>query len=251
MKNNFICILLILSNLSFGQTKSYNQNIWFQYSGKFNISKKINTSLEYNYRFANYFESKQQCLIRPSFEYSITKQLTSSIGYTYIKNYVYGNPSLNKIPTQENQFYLQIGYTHFLKKIKLSHRLRDEFRYMDDVTKNSNNIYEVTGTTYRNRLRYMITTSYPIWKIKDENKLTLQLGNELFMGITSNSGKRMVSQNRIFGGLNLALNKQNSIQFNYIHQEIWNNNLTIHEINPTFRISYITNINLYKDKKSE
>jgi hypothetical protein len=68
----------------------------------------------------------------------------------------------------------------------------------------------------------------------------------MFLNIGSNAGKTFFNQNRIIAGLGYNLNGNHQLQLNYIHQKIWNFSNTIQEINPTLRVSYMTNFDWTK-----
>ena len=92
----------------------------------------------------------------------------------------------------------------------------------------------------------MFLMNYTLTKKEDKVKLFGILGDEAFFNIGSNAGKTFFNQNRIIGGLGYNIDKNQQIQLSYIHQNIWNYTNTLQESNPTIRISYITNISLFK-----
>lgn len=246
LKRSFLLLFGFLFVSSFAQMKTSNENIWLHYVGKNKLTEKLSFTLEATMRYANGFSEKQQYFVRPSIDYQLTKSFTGSIGYTHYITYVYGNPSLNRINTPEDHFWVQGTYMHQKGKLKFMHRLRDEFRFVGIATQQTNGSFEITDYEYRNRLRYMVLLNFPLLKKEDTTKLFSILGDEVFMNIGSNAGKTFLNQNRIIGGIGYNLNKNHQLQLCYIQQHIWNFANTLQEDNPTVRLSYLTNFDWQK-----
>lgn len=243
-------LLLCMSMAGFAQTHTSYNNLWLHYFGQNSITPKVAISLEGSMRYADNLAQKQQYFIRPSIDYKFDKKITGSLGYSYYNTYVYGSPAINKTNTPENHIWLQGTYVHKINDLKITHRLRDENRWVGIATKNTiTNQYEITDTDYRNRLRYLISFNHPI--VKDNNnqvKLFGIVGDEVFVNIGANAGVTLLNQNRAMIGLGYQIDKHHQIQLNYIQQHIWNFANTIQEDNPTLRISYITNFDFNKSK---
>ncbi|TGD56944.1 DUF2490 domain-containing protein [Flavobacterium humi] len=242
----FLCFSPVISH---SQTKTTNENIWFHYSGKNLLTQKLSLTLEGTMRYTGGLSEKQQWFIRPSLDYQFTKALAGSIGYSHYNTYVYGNPSLNKIQTPEDHFWIQGTYTQYLGASKLTHRLRDEFRYVGiAVSDPAGDGLEIGRYEYRNRLRYMFLINYPLVKKEDMTTVFAILGDEVFMNLGANAGKTFLNQNRIIGGIGYQFTRQHQVQLAYIHQHIWNFSNTLQEDNPTVRLSYITTFDFSKKK---
>lgn len=243
----FLCFSSIISH---SQTKTNNENIWFHYSGKNLLTQKLSLTLEGTMRYADGLSEKQQWFIRPSVDYQFTKSLAGSIGYSHYATYVYGNPSLNKIQTPEDHLWLQGNYVHYFGALKISHRLRDEFRFVGvAVKKPLSNDLEIERYEYRNRLRYMFLVNYPLVKKDNITTVFAILGDEVFMNLGAKAGKTFLNQNRIIGGLGYQFNKEHQVQLAYIHQYIWNFSNTLQENNSTIRLSYITTFDFSKKEE--
>ena len=228
------------------QEKTSNNDVWFHYFGKNMLAEKFSFSFEATMRYANGLSEKQQYFVRPSFDYQFTKKFMGSVGYSHYLTYSYGDPSLTEIPIPENHFWIQGTFLHSLKELKISHRLRDEFRFVGVASMNSEGNLEVMDYEYRNRLRYMLMFNYPVLKQNESTKLFAMLGDEVFMNIGSNAGKTFLNQNRLIGGFGYNLNKNHQFQLCYIHQNIWNYSNTLQESNPTIRLTYVTNFDWSK-----
>lgn len=241
-----IIVNLLFSNLNYAQVKEINNNVWLHYFGKNMISEKLSFSFEATMRYANGFSEKQQYFIRPSIDYQFTKEFMGSVGFSHYNTYSYGNPSMNKIDTPENHFWIQGTYVHNSGKLKITHRLRDEFRYVGIAATQANGDLEIDHYDYRNRMRYMLLFNYPLIKKVEMTKLFALFGDEVFMNLGSNAGKTFLNQNRLIGGVGYNFNKNHQMQLSYIHQNIWNYTNTFQESNPTIRLTYVTNFDLSK-----
>jgi len=242
----FLLIVFIGIQKIRAQAESTNTNVWFHYFGKNMISNKLSFSFEATMRYANGFSEKQQYFVRPSVDYQFTKQFMGTIGYSHYNTYSYGDPAMNRTNTPEDHVWIQGTFVHNKNDLRITHRLRDELRFVGIPVQNVQGEYEIDRYDYRNRLRYMILFNYPMVKKEEGTKLFAILGNEVFLNIGSNAGKTFLNQNRIIGGLGYNFNKNHQIQMSYIHQHIWNFSNTILESNPTVRLTYITNFDWTK-----
>jgi hypothetical protein len=241
-------LFVLLGLVSFGvtsQTTSSNNNIWFHYFGKNKIAEHWNINLEATMRFANGLEEKQQYFVRPSVDYELNSNLSISAGYSHYVTYSYGTPSLFKIKTPEDHVWLQTTYVHKINQWKITHRLRNEFRWVG-VASNVEDNLEITSYAFRDRLRYMLLLQHPIHTFSDGMQWYGIIGDEAFINIGTNAGKTLMNQNRVIAGFGLQLDKNQQIQLSYIHQNIWNFPNTLHESNPTVRISYLTHLDWKK-----
>jgi len=250
IKLRLLCLLGIASFLAgdstFAQVKEHNNNIWLHYFGKNMITEKLSFSFEATMRYANGFSEKQQYFIRPSVDYQFAKKCMGSVGFSHYNTYSYGNPAMNKTSIPENHFWIQGTYVHNSGKLKITHRLRDEFRYVGVPVMQTSGDLDIDYYDYRNRMRYMLLFNYPLIKNGDVTKLYALIGDEVFINIGSNAGKTFLNQNRLIGGVGYNFDKNHQIQLSYIHQNIWNYTNTFHESNPTVRLTYVTNFDWRK-----
>lgn len=211
-------------------TKTVNNNLWIHYIGKIQIKPKWSFTIETTDRHTDWGKQHQQWFVRPSIDHVINTHFTASIGYSHYKTFSYGNPAMFKTPLEEDHIWGQLSSKHAIKKWTVSNRLRDENRFIGP------------DQTYRNRMRYMLMINYPLIS----KKLHLQFGDEAFFNVGSYSGKSVMNQNRIIAGFAWFYRPNFQIQLNYIHQNIWNYNNTIFEINPTIRLSILNTFKLHK-----
>jgi hypothetical protein len=234
-----LCLMTILNTTTNAQVKTQNKNLWVHYLGKVNFNKKLSFTLEATKRNTEWGQKSQQWFVRPSIDYNINKMFTASLGYTHYKTFSYGSPAIFKSPVEEDHIWVQLNGKYKIKSSTLQTRLRDENRFIG------------VDQTYRNRLRFMALYTHPIIKKQDAPLLSFVIGDEAFFNVGSCSGKSLMNQNRIIAGFAYNFNKNNQIQINYIHQNIWNYSNTILESNPTIRVSYFQTINISKHEQSK
>ncbi len=248
MKFSLSILLLYIALQGSSQTITHHNNIWFHYVGKNMISKKTSFTLEATMRFANGFEQAQQFFIRPSIDYQVSKPLTLSVGYTYYNTYSYGAMPLNKTSIPEHHIWIQVNYKHNLGDFTITHRLRNENRLVGmPIAQGAD--YVMDYFEYRNRIRYMLMINHPILRKNNKTIVNGILADEAFFNVGSFSGAGVMNQNRVIAGLAYIINPHHQIQFAYVHQNVWNKANTIEEINPTLRMSYLTNLDFTKKKK--
>jgi hypothetical protein len=71
-----------------------------------------------------------------------------------------------------------------------------------------------TSSGYRNRYRYRLGLTVPLYHSKKDVSVALNLNNELFF----TDKEPYFERNRVLGGLNIHLNKTSGIQVAYLHQ---------------------------------
>ena len=249
-----ISIVFIQIKIAKAQTISQNNNVWLHYVGKNILTPKLSVTVEASMRYANGFNERQQYFIRPSVDYQFTKHFTGSVGYTHYDTYIYGSPAINKTTIPEDHIWLQGTFVHQKGDLRITNRLRDENRFVgvavgtkDAATGETN--YAISNYEYRNRVRYMLLLQYPIIKKEGKPILNALLGDEVFLNIGAQSGATLLNQNRIIAGFGYPINPHHQIQLAYIHQNLLNKAATIEEINPTIRLSYLTNFSFVSQKK--
>lgn len=240
-----IFFLLLFSAPAIAQLESVNSNAWLHYMGSFNLNPKYGVSLEATHRMSNFTQDFQQFFVRPSFDYKLKSNLTASLGYTYVLTGVYGSPAMNKRNMPENHVWLQGSIQNKIGKVSITNRLRNENRFVGIASPN----LEINDVDYRNRMRYMLLASLPIVQLNNSQSLNGIIGNEIFLNVGENAGATLVNQNRVIAGLGYKLNGSNQIQLAYILQNIWNYGNTIKEDNSTLRLSYVSSLKLFKEKR--
>lgn len=252
MKYRIVFILLFfISNIK-AQQITHQNNIWLHVVEKAMFTKKWSLTFEGTFRFAKGFEQPQQFFVRPSIDYKFSPHFTASVGYSYYNTYSYGDVPINKTSVPEHHGWIQGQYTYKWKKLTIMQRLRDENRSVGVAAKDSTGSFFINHFEYRNRVRYMLSLTYPILLKGDKPILNGILADEAFFNVGDFSGSSLMNQNRLIAGFGYIINPNTQFQFCYIHQNVWNKANTIEEVNPTLRLSFIHQFNwLHQREKNK
>ncbi|WP_288954956.1 DUF2490 domain-containing protein [uncultured Polaribacter sp.] len=195
MRLLFLIICFFYFNTLFSQNANSELGSWFMYNGSHKISEKWAVKSMAHFRYYELANNFQQEIYRLGANYSFTKKLNVTIGYSYVNTDVFFG-SQNSFVT-ENRMYEDINYTNFLNKLKLRHRFRFEHRF----------ISENSGNSASHWFRYDLNLNYPIadnWSVYGYN--------EIFLNI--DQSKRFVQNWTGFGFLH-KLNKNLKINVGY------------------------------------
>lgn len=154
-----IFLLSALSSPSFAQ--DVNPSAWWLYNGRYDLNDSWFLNTELHFRFTDGFGTFQQFLVRPQISYVLSPHFTFSFGYTYIHNYPYGAEP-EPIDFGEHNVWEEVIIQHTLASLKLSHRLRMEHRWQEEIFVSEVGAYSKDGFTYGNRFRYRLTLEQPL-----------------------------------------------------------------------------------------
>lgn len=144
-------------------------------------------------------------------EHALTYKKSDNLSFT--GSYVYQRANVTATNyTNENRFYLQAKYKHVFPKLKLTHRLRFDGRFIQN---------RITNTyPFSHRLRYLIGFETPI---SEKNYITGY--EELFFNTTKNASV-VYGENWFYTALGRKLNDNNKIEAGllYVTWNIGNHN---------------------------
>ena len=191
------------------QRQVFKSNLqWFQYYQSIQFSPKWSIRSDGGFRWQEGFKEKSQFLIRSNLRYDLTPDLNISAGMA-----LFGAFSGDTLSRREFRTQQQLGYTHPVGKLSLSHRLRVEQRQFFPVGESSLN-------SIVHRFRYRVMLAWPLLPLSNKNPekvLSLNLGDEVLF----NAGKDIVyntfSQNRVLIGPSIQLSEALSISLLYNH----------------------------------
>lgn len=213
----------------------YNQTVhqvnqWFAYWGDHPIGKsKFAFHFDAHLRRANFFEDRQQFLLRPGIDYQLTKNIQLHSAYTWLPTYPYG-----KAPGQpqiEHRWWQQIAINTRQGKVTWFNRTRFEHRwlsrrYLNGQSGPANRIFE-------QRLRHTVRATWPI------NKAWYwSLGNEIFFPFPPENHPAIVDQHRAQLTFGKRLNSTMRIEYFYMNQVVWQRNGHTREMNHTIGIAF-------------
>ncbi len=161
--------------------------------------------LDVQIRYGDDASTFAQGILRPGVGYSLSKSWTAWLGYAYVRT----EPPYASTSTYESRIWEQASWSGRVGTSRLSSRTRLEERFVS------------TGSQTGWRLREMVKLSVPlgsIWSgvIYDEYFYNLNSTN---YGATAGSDR-----NRFFVGPGVAVSPTVTIEFGYLHQQVFRNN---------------------------
>ena len=146
--------------------------VWSSVVTDYSLSSKWMLRNELRYRTAQFFDDKQQSLIRPSVHYTFSPGFGLSAGITFSDNAAYDASGFTVGGTEIN-IYEDIYLNHGEGKWSFNHRYRFEHRW----------ITQPSGEEiYRNRFRYRVQVGYAIADLNG-GKLKAIMYNEIFINL--------------------------------------------------------------------
>lgn len=213
-----VLVIIFLNNLNAQNSPDSLLGNWLMYFGTYQFNEKI--SLHYETQLRNYelTSNFNQLLPRIGINYHIDDQTIITAGYAFIPTQKEIDKGWNDNLETENRIWEQFILRNSIGNIKIRHRYRLEQRWIK--SRLSNHIYPTTKSTYKNRVRYMLSLRLPISK-KEYFPIFLSLYDEIFLNISSNP----FDQNRLFSALGFQINKELNIQLGYLRHRLGNLNL--------------------------
>jgi hypothetical protein len=175
------------------------------------LSKKLNYSIYYFAAFpiVNLKKpdiSKDAYFNLLYFEQAMTYRLTDKLFLT--GSYLYQRTNVVQTNyVNENRFYIQTVYKHFIKRINIRHRLRFDGRFIQNRVTHE--------TPFTNRLRYLIGIDFTI-----KNSFYFFAYEEAFFN-TYNKASVIYGENWAYAGIGKKLNTKNKIELGLLSVS-WN-----------------------------
>lgn len=222
-----------LSQESAKQIKNINQ-VWVGYYNSIEINDKWSVNSDFQFRTKEWLENNSQALGRVGLVKKVSEKLSITVGLAHFRFY------LSDIATRgEWRPWQEIALKEKYSKLKVTHRLRIEQRFNQKYKNDEwSNDY-----TFNWRFRYKLDLQFPLVS-KNEKALYLTFGNEILI----NAGKvikyNYFDQNRLSAGFNIELNKNFTIQPQFIY--IWqqeSNGITLDKIS-VVRLNIVHKIKL-------
>lgn len=188
---------------------STSQTGWYQYFGDHPLSKHWGLHGEMQWRRDNIITSWEQLLLRTGGTYKFNKHVSTTLGYTYLRTFRYGE--IPRSPTREHRVYEELKLSHTLWHIDWEHRFRLEQRFSANQRD--------YNWKYGNRVRYRLQGRIPLGARKvDEGRLYLSFYDELFEKWGAAGGPQALDQNRVYGALGINLTEKNKMEIGYLYR---------------------------------
>lgn len=192
-------LLLILTTISFSQKNvSHNNLVWFGDFTKARLNDKWSIYLDFGYRRTEWLNKCSQLLVRPGITYHFNKIVSATAGVAYFSHY-----TANYI-RPEGRGWQQLLFNETYLRVKVSHRLRAEQRFLQKVISSQ----LVNDYNYNNRFRYQLNLQTPLNnKQLEDKKFYFSISDEVFINSGKEISNNYFDQNRTTVGLGYKLNE--------------------------------------------
>jgi len=215
---------------------------WVSINSNVFLDKKWFIMADAHLRENDFFKANSFCFGRIGVGYQFDKSLSVAAGYGNLLS----APTTPGFTTKsdENRIYQQVVYNSSCKsKVNVLQRLRNEQRWQDIIV----NDKKTGEKKFTNRVRYLLSTSFQVFK--NPNLPQLVVADELLLQFGSAIVFNTFDQNRIFIGIKQKIN--NSLSFDTGYMSVFqqkSNGINYMQSN-TFRLFfYYTVKNKYADK---
>jgi hypothetical protein len=243
-------VLLTLSSLVSlaqpGDRKIVNQSIeWVSVTTNWKISKRTSLIAEGQFRQAEAFQPMQY-QFRTGAEITLNKHFSIvPVGYVYTWNHKYGEQPAT-FENNEHRVWEQVTYKHTFSRLKLSHRMRLEQRFIQSHVDNGDgHIVNEGYSIFQNRLRYRFAAVLPLnHAALDPKTWFASVYNEAFLSWGEKVTFHEPDQNRLYGGVGYQLSKPLSVQAGMLYQMLIKANGAKQENNVGVQVQVVYNIDL-------
>lgn len=204
----FLAILLFFAAPLFPQTSTSSTG-WYQYFGDHPLTDHWGIHAEGQWRRDKVITHWEQLLLRTGVNYTFNEHVTATLGYTYLRTFVYGE--IPRAPSREHRIYQELKVRHALGIIDWEHRFRLEQRF---ITPERNYHW-----AFGDRARYRLQARIPLHASSvDRSRLYLSLYDEVFAKFGSHGGPQALDQNRVYGALGINLRGKNKLEVGYLYR---------------------------------
>lgn len=238
MKLKILITGLLLSHLCFAQNGNPvrgNQQ-WVQYYGQGELNEMWSLSLDGGFRWKNELEDKSQYIVRVAVLHSLKSGIKLGAGFAHLGFY-----GLDELTQREYRPYQEIGYAHKVQSVKINHRMRLEERFFDPFGIVYN---QFPPNKFTLRWRYGLSANIPLFTIDENMRVSLTLGDEIFLNLDSERDIDFFDQNRLIISPTLHVNENLSFAFTWNRQASYPKVADKHQYNSVIWLQIKHNFNL-------
>lgn len=184
---------------------------WFQYYNTLILNPKWDVSTDGGMRYRDGLSTKSQFIVRSQVGYNASESLHLAAGMGYLGYYIGGKQDI-----QEFRPHQAITMSSHAGKVKLANRLRIEEQFFSSLDRTN---LDYDRFNFRFRYRLMLTLPLISFSQKEsQRKLSLNLGDELFLKVGKEVTGDLFDQNRFLVGPSYQLNESLGFTLLYQHQ---------------------------------
>lgn len=190
------------------EVKHFNQ-FWTSINTTARISDKWFVLADFHIRRNNFLKDPGFYVLRGALNYKIRPNFSIAAGYAHL--WLAASLKEKFYYLNENRIYQQALFTHPMGKIKFTHRLRNEQRWIEYTLNDS-----ASGNfRFTNRIRYLLNIRIPV--SKNPKIPQIVLADEIMVHFGKSVKYSNFEQNRIFAGIYQMISKTVSFDFGYMY----------------------------------
>jgi hypothetical protein len=201
-------VLLILGQSLWSQTSTSSTG-WYQYFGDHPVSEHWGIHAEGQWRREHVITAWEQLLLRTGVVYQLNKHASFTLGYTYLRTFVYGEIPRN--PSREHRIYQEFKLRHGIGPVDWEHRFRYEQRFSRPD--------RGRDWEFGERARYRLQARIPVAaRTMEKARFYLSFYDEVFANFGPHGGDQALDQNRVYGALGINLKGSNKLELGYLYR---------------------------------
>jgi hypothetical protein len=203
-------LIIMASGKLYAQTQHQNSG-WFMFLNNTKFNDKWGLQFDVQLRSADDWGYLRNTLVRPALQYFINNQHNVALGYLWQTTHTEstGTPDLT---LHEHRIFEQYIYSHKIKSIFASHRVRVEQRFIGRTGED----------VFSQRFRYFFRLIQPLQKTQPTftKGPFVALQNEVFLNLQNKDkiNNSVFDQNRLYLAAGYRFSKQFDLEAGYMNQ---------------------------------
>ena len=239
--NLFKLLFIVLPFVVFAQTakeKEINNQFqtWVSLNSVTKFSKNWGVVADVHLRTNDFFKDNNFFFLRGGISYIPNSKFSFTGGYAHMW-LAPKNPTWSTF-SDENRIYQQVQMNIKSGNVSIVHRLRNEQRWQEIIV----NDVETGEYKFSNRVRYLLSTTIPVFKKKTAPSLVIS--DELLIQFGQDIVYNTFDQNRFFIGIKQSINPKLSFDFGYMNVFQQKANGYQYDMNHTLRLFFYLNSSL-------
>jgi hypothetical protein len=242
LKTNIFKLLFILFPLVLlAQTtkeKEINQQFqtWVSLNTVTKFTEHWGVVADVHIRTNDFFQDNNFFFLRGGISYIPNSKFSFTGGYAHMW-LAPRNPTWSTF-SDENRIYQQVQMNTKSGNVSIVNRLRNEQRWQEIIVDDK----ETGENKFSNRVRYLLSTTIPIFKKKSAPSLVIS--DELLIQFGHDIVYNTFDQNRFFVGIKQSINSKLSFDFGYMNVYQQKSNGYQYDMNHTLRLFFYLNSSL-------
>ena len=217
------------------QKKEVNQQFqtWVSLNSVTKFSQHWGVVADVHLRTNDFFQDNNFFFLRGGISYIPNSKFSFTGGYAHMW-LAPKNPTWSTF-SDENRIYQQVQMNTKSGNVSIVQRLRNEQRWQEIIV----NDVATGNNKFSNRVRYLISTTIPIFKNKKAPSLVLS--DELLIQFGKDIVYNTFDQNRFFVGIKQSINPKLSFDFGYMNVYQQKSTGYQYDMNHTLRLFFYLN----------